>query len=60
MTTQNVIEEQEVEDKIIEEKIAKLEAKLVNIKALASMNKYNYPEVFLRKINELARRVNQN
>ena len=50
-------------DKLIkyqEEKIAKLEAKLLNIKAMTEMNNYSYPEVFLRKINELARRVNQN
>lgn len=43
-------------DKLIQlqqEKLVKAEAKLINIKAIASMNKYNNPEVYLRKIKEL-------
>lgn len=49
-------------DKLIkgqEEKIAKLEATIMQVRAMASMNNYNHPEIYLRKINELARRVNQ-
>lgn len=49
-------------DKLIkgqEEKIAKLEATLRAVRAMASMNNYNHPEIYLRKINELVRRVNQ-
>ena len=49
-------------DKLIkeqEEKIAKLEATLRAVRAMASMNDYNHPEIYLRKINELVRRVNQ-
>ena len=49
-------------DKLIkeqEEKIAKLEATLRAVRAMASMNDYNQPEIYLRKINELVRRVNQ-
>lgn len=43
-------------DKLIkryEDKIAKLEATLTNIKAITSMNDYGQPQVYLRKINEL-------
>ena len=43
-------------DKLIkgqEEKIAKLEATLRAVRAMASMNNYNHPEVYLRKIKEL-------
>ena len=43
-------------DEIIEQqtnKIAKLESKLKQIEVFASMNKYNHPEVYLRKIKEL-------
>ena len=49
-------------DEIIEQqinKIAKLESKLKQIEVFASMNKYNHPEVYLRKIKELVRPLNQ-
>ena len=49
-------------DKLIkgqEEKIAKLEATIMQVRAMASMNNYNHPEIYLRKINELVGRVNQ-
>lgn len=38
-----------------ENKIAKLESKLEEIKSITSMNNYGKPEVYLRKINELVR-----
>lgn len=44
-------------DKLIkgqEEKIAKLEATIMQVRVMASMNNYNHPEVYLRKIKELA------
>ena len=50
-------------DKLIkgqEEKIAKLEATIMQIRAMASMNNYNHPEIYLRKIKELVRPLNQN
>lgn len=37
-----------------EEKITNLETALRTIKSMTEMNNYNYPEVYLRKINELA------
>lgn len=43
-------------DKLIEDqqkKIAKLETRLIQIRALTECNNYNYPEVFLHKIKEL-------
>ena len=49
-------------DEIIEkqkEEIAKLEATLRAVRAMTSMNNYNHPEVYLRKINELVRPLNQ-
>lgn len=49
-------------DKLIkyqEEKIEKLEAKIMQIRVMSSMNKYNHPEIYLRKINELVRPQNQ-
>ena len=50
-------------DKLIkgqEEKIAKLEATIMQVRAMASMNNYNHPEIYLRKIKELVRPLNQN
>lgn len=44
-------------DKLIKgqtEKIAELEATIMQVRAMASMNNYNHPEVYLRKIKELA------
>lgn len=49
-------------DKLIEkqsQRIANLEATIMQVRAMASMNNYNHPEIYLRKINELVRRVNQ-
>ena len=49
-------------DKLIkyqEEKIEKLEAKIMQIRVISGMNKYNHPEIYLRKINELVRPQNQ-
>lgn len=49
-------------DKLIkkqEEKIAKLEATIMQVRVISSMNKYNHPEIYLRKINELVRPQNQ-
>lgn len=40
-------------------KIAELEATIAQIKIFASMNNYSHPEVYLRKIKELVRRLNQ-
>lgn len=43
-------------DKLIEyqtKRVAKLESILKQISILASSNKYNHPEAYLRKINEL-------
>lgn len=42
-----------------EEKIAKLEATIMQVRVISSMNKYNHPEIYLRKINELVRLQNQ-
>lgn len=42
-----------------EEKIAKLEATIMQVRVMSSMNKYNHPEIYLRKINELVRLQNQ-
>ena len=42
-----------------EEKIAKLEATIMQVRVMSSMNKYNHPEIYLRKINELVRPQNQ-
>lgn len=42
-----------------EEKIAKLEATIMQVRVISSMNKYNHPEIYLRKINELVRPQNQ-
>ena len=50
-------------DKLIkgqEEKIAKLEATIMQVRVMASMNNYNHPEIYLRKIKELVRPLNQN
>ena len=41
------------------EKIAKLEATIMQVRVISSMNKYNHPEIYLRKINELVRLQNQ-
>ena len=49
-------------DKLIkrqEEKIAELEATIMQVRVISSMNKYNHPEIYLRKINELVRPQNQ-
>lgn len=49
-------------DKLIkrqEEKIAELEATIMQVRVMSSMNKYNHPEIYLRKINELVRPQNQ-
>ena len=49
-------------DKLIErqvERIAELESTIRAVRAMTSMNNYNHPEVYLRKIKELVRRVNQ-
>ena len=49
-------------DKLIkrqEEKIAELEATIMQVRIMSSMNKYNHPEIYLRKINELVRPQNQ-
>lgn len=49
-------------DKLIkrqEEKIAELEATIMQVRVMSSMNKYNHPEIYLRKINELVRLQNQ-
>lgn len=49
-------------DKLIkrqEEKIAELEATIMQVRVISSMNKYNQPEIYLRKINELVRLQNQ-
>ena len=49
-------------DKLIkrqEEKIAELEATIMQVRVISSMNKYNQPEIYLRKINELVRPQNQ-
>ena len=48
-------------DKLIEhqtKRVAQLEATLKQIKAISSSNKYNHPEIYLRKINELASDIN--
>ena len=42
-----------------EEKIAKLEATIMQVRVISSMNKYNHQEIYLRKINELVRLQNQ-
>ena len=50
-------------DKLIkgqEEKIAKLEATIMQVRAMASMNNYNHPEIYLKRIKELVRPLNQN
>lgn len=50
-------------DKVIkyqEEKIAKLEAKLRQIKVIAESNSYGRPDIYLEKIKELVRPLNQN
>ena len=49
-------------DKLIkhqEDKIAKLEAVIRQIRTIASSNRYGNAEAYLRKINELIRRLNQ-
>lgn len=49
-------------DKLIkrqEEKIAELEATIMQVRVMSSMNKYNHPEIYLRKINELVRPQNR-
>ena len=43
-------------DKLIEkqsQRKANLEATIMQVRAMASMNNYNHPEVYLRKIKEL-------
>lgn len=42
-----------------EEKIVELEATIMQVRVMSSMNKYNHPEIYLRKINELVRPQNQ-
>ena len=42
-----------------EEKIAELEATIMQVRVISNMNKYNHPEIYLRKINELVRPQNQ-
>ncbi len=39
------------------EKIAELESKIMQVRIMASMNNYNNPNVYLRKIKELVRRL---
>ena len=49
-------------DKLIkrqEEKIAELESTIMQVRVISSMNKYNQPEIYLIKINELVRPQNQ-
>lgn len=42
-----------------EEKIAELETTIMQVRVISNMNKYNHPEIYLRKINELVRPQNQ-
>lgn len=47
-------------DKLIkyqEEKIEKLEAKIMQIRVISGMNKYNHPEIYLRRINEIVNKI---
>lgn len=49
-------------DKLIKNqsnKISKLEAIIMQVGVMSSMNNYNHPEIYLRKINELVRPLNQ-
>jgi len=49
-------------DKVIERqanKIAELESTIRSVRAITSMNNYSHPEVYLRKIKELVRPLNQ-
>lgn len=41
------------------DKISQLEATIRQVRAIASSNNYGNPEAYLRKINELVRRLNQ-